>query len=323
MHFSLVKISPQDGPPSHGLDDAILPLFFALKNLGYEVEILCNQGNPRSRNIVFGSCRAPRAVGRILPRGSIIFNLEQITGESKWVNHDYMTHLRDFSVWDYSPANIAALEERGINGVLHVPPGYTPEMTRLRRDCAQDIDVLFYGLINDRRHAVISRLHQAGLAILASQEAFGHLRDALLARSRLLLNIHYYIPAKLEVVRLGYAFANAKAVVSELRPDTEIPAGLEASCAFFPYEDLVDGVRTLLADDALRRRQEQRAFDDFAAMPLAASLEKLLGRRSFASRSSGGQLSGPKPEETAARRDENAQPAEAPEALPEWLIPCS
>lgn len=293
MHFSLVKISPPGIAPAHGFDDAILPVFFALRRLGYAVEILYNRTNSRSRNIVFGSCLAPRKTGRDLPPGSIIFNLEQLTGDSKWANHDYFTHLRDFPVWDYSQANIAALARHGIHTVQHVPPGYVPEMTRIRQDIAQDVDVLFYGLINDRRHAVIKGLYDAGIKILATQEAFGDVRDALLARSRLLLNIHYYVPARLEIVRLGYAFANRKAVVAELRGDTEIPAGLEGACAFFPYDALLDGVRELLADADMRKRQEQAAFTAFAAMPLTATLEKLLGRRSVPSRLAAPDDSGP------------------------------
>lgn len=279
MHFSLVRISPPDAAPAHGLDDAILPLFYALRSLGYETEVLCNRSNPRSRNIVFGSCLAPRKTGRDLPPGSIIFNLEQITGGSKWVNRDYLAHLRDFSVWDYSPGNIAALEKLGVRGAVHVPPGYVPEMTRISRDYPQDVDVLFYGLINERRHAVIKRLYDAGLKVLATQEAFGNVRDVLLARSRLLLNVHYYVPAKLELVRLGYAFANSKAVASEWRDDTEIPASLKGACAFFSYEDLLDGVRRLLADAESRKKQEDAAFAAFAAMPLVQTLEKLVGRR--------------------------------------------
>ena len=287
MHFSLVRISPPDSAPSYGLDDAILPLFHALRSLGYETEILINRSNPRSRNIVFGSCRAPRKTGRSLPKSSIIFNLEQIRDGSGWVNRDYLAHLRDFSVWDYSPGNIAALDALGIRSVEHVPLGYVPEMTRISRDVPRDVDIVFYGLINERRHAVIKGLCDAGLKVLATQEAFGNVRDALLARSRLLLNVHYSVPAKLELVRLGYAFANSRAVLSEWRADTEVPAGLEDSCAFFPYEELLDGARLLLADAGRRKKQEEAAFRAFSAMPLARTLEKLLGRRAAAIRLSG------------------------------------
>ena len=278
MHFSLVRFNPPEGGASHGLDDVILPLFYSLKRLGYTTEIRLDSVNPRSRNIVFGSCLAPRRIGRMLPPGSIVFNLEQLGGDSKWMNRDYLAHLAEFPVWDYSAANAAALESLGARAA-HVPPGYVPEMTRLRRDSPKDADVLFYGLINDRRHAIIKTLHDAGLKVLATQEAFGNLRDALLARSRLVLNVHYYVPAKLEIVRLGYVFANYRAVASERRADTEIPPGLEESCAFFAYDDLAEGVKALLADEKARARQEEAAFAAFAARPLVRTLEGLVGKR--------------------------------------------
>ncbi|MDR0826899.1 MAG: hypothetical protein LBN33_03350 [Desulfovibrio sp.] len=230
MHFSLVKLNPPESQPSHGFDDVILPLFHALSRLGYKAEILFNRVNPKSRNIVFGSCISPARAGRMLPPGSIIFNLEQISPDSKWCNAQYLAQLRAFSVWDYSGANIDALRRHGVRDLTHVPLAYVPEMTRLKPEYPQDVDALFYGLITERRDVAIRALHGAGVHILASQDAFGDLRDKLLAHSRLVLNIHHFVPARLEIVRLGYVWANKKAVVSERGADTEVPAHLEEAC---------------------------------------------------------------------------------------------
>ncbi len=279
MHFSLVKMNPEDSLPSHGFDDVILPLYHALRALGFSVEIRKNSVNPKSRNIVFGSCIAPRRIGRELPANSIIFNLEQFAEGSMWANRDYLTHLRDFTVWDYSRRNIGFLAELGVPGVVHVPLGYVPEMTRLRPDFPQDIDVLFYGAINERRREVLQRLQEHGVHLLAAQGVFGETRDVLIARAKLILNIHYYIPANLEVARLGYLWANSKAVVSEWRDDTECEAHLAGACAFFPHEKLAEGVMALLADDAARREQAERGFAAFASYPLERTLEHLAGRR--------------------------------------------
>ena len=279
MHFSLVKMNPPDALPSHGFDDAILPLYFALKSLGFEVEILFNRVNRKSRNIVFGSCIAPRRIGRMLPKGSIIFNLEQANRESKWCNRDYLTHLGDFTVWDYSRENADLLNHMGIPGVVHVPLGYVPEMTRLDPDFPPDVDVLFYGLVTDRRDAMLKRLVAEGVHTLASQDAFGDLRDNLLAHARIILNIHQFLPARLEVVRLGYVWANRKAVLSERREDTEIPDYLLEACCFAPYDALPEAAQRLLSDPIKLRRQAQRGFDAFASLPMAIELKKLLGRR--------------------------------------------
>lgn len=280
MHFSIVKINPEDANPSHGFDDAIFPLYYALADLGFEVEILFNRFNPKSRNIVFASCIAPRRVNRMLPPGSIIFNLEQFgVAGSKWCNEHYLAHLRSFTVWDYSAANVEWLKNAGIPDVQHVPLGYVPQMTRLNPCYPTDIDALFYGLVTDRRHELVRKFLAAGINTLVSQEAFGNLRDKLLAHSRLVLNIHQFLPARLEVVRLGYVWANRKPVLSEIREDTDIPEHLLEACEFAAYEDMPGAAKGLLADNERLKRRAESGFRAFSARPMAESLKKLVGKR--------------------------------------------
>lgn len=306
MHFSIVKINPEDANPSHGFDDAIFPLYHALSSLGFEVEILFNRTNPASRNIVFGSCIAPRRVSRMLPEGSIIFNLEQLGVEgSKWVGEHYLTHLRSFTVWDYSAANIAELHKAGVREAVHVPLGYVPEMSRLKEGFPTDVDALFYGLVTERRHELIQRFLAAKIHTLVSQEAFGNLRDRLLAHSRLVLNIHQFLPARLELVRLGYVWANKKPVLSEKRNDTFIPDHLADACAYAAYDDMPDAAARLLADDARLARQAEAGFKAFSSRPMAADLEKIVGRRAHA---------------FAPREPELLSEAYYARPVPEWLI---
>ena len=279
MHFSLVKMNPPDASPSHGFDDLILPLYFALRRLGFATELRFNTCNPASRNIIFGSCIAPRRIGRTIPANSIIFNLEQINENSKWCNNDYLTHLRDFAVWDYSAENIAGLDHLGVKGCAHVPFGYVPEMRRITRASNPDVELLFYGLITERRQALVSRLFNSGVHILASQAAFGALRDTLLGRTRLVLNIHQFLPARLEIVRLGYVWANSVAVLSERRHDTEIPEYLHEACAFAEYDDLFETARGLLAEPERIRQQAERGFRAFSSHPFTESVERVVGKR--------------------------------------------
>ena len=308
MHFSLVKMNPEGTPPSHGFDDAILPLYYALRHLGYQAEILFNRVNPASRNIVFGSRIAPRRIGRRLPASSIIFNLEQLNRDSKWCNKDYLAHLGDFQVWDYSLENIRFLAELGIAGAAHVPIGYVPEMTRLRPGYPEDVDLVFYGLITQRRDALIRRLVSDGIRVLASQEAFGDLRDKLLAHSRLVLNIHQFLPARLEVVRLGYVWANKKPVLSEWREDSGMPDHLREACFFAEYADIPEAAARLLQDRPRLDRQAEKGFQAFASKPMSESLRRVVGKRNHA--------------QPPAVRKESALPLRPYHARPvrEWLI---
>ena len=52
--------------------------------------------------------------------------------------------------------------------------------------------------------------------------AYGGKRDALIARAKVVLNIHYYAAQVFEIVRVSYLLANSKAVVTEIGPDTDL-----------------------------------------------------------------------------------------------------
>jgi hypothetical protein len=158
--------------------------------------------------------------------------------------------------------------------------GYVPEMTRLSDRAVPEHDVLFYGMPSPRRQIVLDELTQGGPRVnQLPTTTFGRDRDMAIADSRLYLNIHHYLPATLEVVRLGYLWANHKPVVSERRPDTELYPGLEGACLYGAYEDLAQLTRELLADENLFKAQGRAGFEAFSALSLEKSLEELVGRK--------------------------------------------
>jgi hypothetical protein len=223
-------------------------------------------------------------VGRSLPDNSIIVNLEQLVPGSLWMNNNYLSHLHDFTVWEYSRQNLEVLHQHGITRAALVPLGYVPEMTRLRTDLPEDIDVLFYGLLNKRRTDLLTRLESRNIRLyVAGGDTFGLGRDLLIARSKLVLNVHFTVPARLELARLGYVWANGKAVVSERHEQTEIPEYLEDACAYAPYEELEERVCAIVADDAARKLQAEKGHALFAANRLDDALKEIVGQRIFSS----------------------------------------
>ncbi|MDR2694989.1 MAG: hypothetical protein LBC79_01230 [Deltaproteobacteria bacterium] len=283
MHFSLVKLT-RGGHHSaaNGFDDVILPVYYALKRLGFTVEIRLNEANPQSRNIIFGSGCSPETMSLAFPRDSIVFNLEQLTVSSPWVRSDYLQHLAMFEVWDYSPRNAAFLQSMlGLSNVICVRLGYVPEMTRLDCSCPQDVDVLFYGGLNDRRMAVLQKLTAAGVNPVILQRVYGAARDTWIARSKIVLNMHYYTPANLEVARLGYLWANKRTVLSEFGPETECTPELAEACRYCAYDDLTETAVNLLADDEARKKMALAGFTAFSAMSLTDELKSIVGTRIF------------------------------------------
>ncbi|MDR2604130.1 MAG: class I SAM-dependent methyltransferase [Desulfovibrio sp.] len=280
MHFNLVKIV-QEGAQSPHFDDVILPLYYALCRLGYNVKVSVNFINTLSINILFGTCNIPGFLDEHLPANTIIFNLEQISSNNNpWSNTKYIEHLRRFTVWDYSRRNAGFLRKSmGLENVMEVRLGYVPEMTRLACDYPQDIDVLFYGAVNERRGHTLDALKEAGLRTVVLTDAYGLERDHFIARSRCVLNVHFYTPATLEIARLGYLWANRKAVVSERQKTTEIDSGLEESCRFCLYDDLVAATCEIARSKTAGTRQGEAGYAAFTALRQEDFLEAVVGRR--------------------------------------------
>lgn len=145
------------------------------------------------------------------------------------------------------------------------------------------IDVLFYGALNKRRRQVLDAIQQVGLKLVLLPGMYGAERDYMIARSRLILNVHFYSPATLEIPRLGYLWGNCKCIVSERAPETEVPDGLEEVCAYCAHEDIIGTVTRLVRNKAERNAQAERGFDAFTRHGQEDYLEALVGRKSYKS----------------------------------------
>jgi hypothetical protein len=246
--------------------------------MGADVSSTTNQYRPDAINIVLGGHLLGAAALDSLPADSILYNFEQICSGSLGTLADYQQALGRFSVWDYSRRNLEQLLLRHPRGDFrHVPLGYVPELTQVGAAPAQDIDVLFYGSINERRKRVLDELQALGLAVHAVFGVYGAERDALIARSKLVLNVHFYPAQIFEVVRVSYLLANHKAVVSECTPQTEIDPDLRAGLEVVDYGLLVQACVDLLRDGPRRIALERRGWECISARSEAAILANVLG----------------------------------------------
>lgn len=234
--------------------EIVIGLAAALRALGFVV--VTRQG---------GDGHAPLDCGRLLiiagngldndttitklPRDTIVYQLEQFN--SPWLKlPHYIKLLQRCVVWDFSPSNVRMLRKLGCSRVQLCRIGYAPELERINHSVTQDIDVLFYGSMNKRRQKIISRLRQAGIAVTAPCEGgvpcYGKERDDLIARSKIVLNLHYYADACLEVARVSYPLANQVVVVSEKGSDTELDDLFATGIVFADTDDLVEMLQITL-----------------------------------------------------------------------------
>jgi hypothetical protein len=268
QRYCIWIVSPPGYTHSRCFEEVALGLSEAFGALGCDAPIVTQPEHVTGTPIILG-CNLLGPVAP--PAGAILFNLEQISLDSAWLGNGYIELLRRHRVWDYSTRNIIALSELGIEATL-CGIGYSPGLTRISPAPVQDIDVLFVGSMNERRHAVLQGLADRGVNVFTAFNLYGQERDALCARAKIVLNIHYYEAKVLEIVRVSYLLANRIPVVSESGQDLALEASLAEGIAFAPYDELMPACLRLLADGEGRARLGQRGFEIFSTRDQAAML---------------------------------------------------
>ena len=205
-----------------------------------------------------------------MPLDAIVYNSEQVsaarTPEQFIQNfHQYRKHV----VWDYSETNIRALRDLGIERPVHCPVGYISSMTKIMFSDTEDIDVLFYGSINSARREILDALDAAGLRVVRLFGVYGAERDQVIARAKVVLNLHFYDRPVFEIFRVSHLLANKKCVVSEDGgQDVELEAFAARAVVLEPRVRIVERCRELVADSVARKEIALRGFEEFRKIDL-------------------------------------------------------
>lgn len=162
-----------------------------LIKLGHQAELSGIDCTDESMHIIY------QAVHDIeLPKNYILMQTEIST--SHWFNTSYMKAIeKAIAVWDYCEENIPRYLVKN-QKVAIVTPGISPQQTN-----GKDIDYLFYGWINGsvRRKQILEEIEkQKSLRVITN--ALNGEMWALLARTKTVINIHYYENSPLELYRL-------------------------------------------------------------------------------------------------------------------------
>ncbi len=276
MLFAVAIVSPPANPTVGGaFREVAEAVHHSLLALGHD-SVLTNRLDLDERHtIVFG---ANHLVHYDLepPKKPIFYNLEQLGNDSPWMTMpEFVDLLLRYPTWDYSQANIEYLAGLGLPRPIHVPIGYVPELRRIA-PAPEDIDVLFYGMLSKRRYAVLRDLHDRGFRVKWLSGALGENRDRWIARSKIVLNIHYWDAKIFEIARVSYLLANRRAVVSERGADPALERELASGVAFADYDALVDRCVELLADERARRKLAERGYQAFSAHDQVAIVDRAL-----------------------------------------------
>jgi hypothetical protein len=268
-------------PDGYGFSLCLLELCelltFSLQDLGFDTTFGINRIEPDRRNVFVGCHLMDPSLIPEVPTDSIIFNTEQIYDQDpfNW-NENVFAWVRNFQTWDYSPQNVAAFAACGVPGVKLLRLGHQPQLARIPKAPVQDIDVLFYGSITERRLAMFDQIRERGLELVTLFRVFGTERDEYISRSKVVLNMHNHASEIFEIVRVHYLLSNSVAVVSEVNASTSIPDGYREAVAGVPYESIPDECVRLVRDDVARKALEETGFNVISRLPQTAFTKALL-----------------------------------------------
>lgn len=145
----------------------------------------------------------------------IPYQLEQLDNNKWFFNQNTLDILKNATwVWDYSIENCNFLKNNNIKSYF-LPMGYHPSLKKITDSYCKDIDVLFYGTMNKRRELILQNIKNKNLNVKVLHNVFGLERNMYIARSKIVLNIHYYENMTMEIARISYLINNNRFILSE------------------------------------------------------------------------------------------------------------
>ena len=240
FHISLVAINEH-----HRMyDELCMVVRNSLIDLGHSCTIASNVYEAGATNILLGSTifasRHLQLTERLWGKPYIVYQLEQLDDAHGLLNEwpEYRELLANATeIWDYGPSSAQYLRDRGFHRVAYLPPGFHPCLESFRPSPTSDFDVAFCGAPHPRRKAVLDALAAKGAKVAFIYGIYGGERNAIVARSKIVLNVHAWDDLKaLETVRLSLMLANGCFVISEVGDHNPYGDGL----VYAGYDALVE-----------------------------------------------------------------------------------
>lgn len=258
MRWKVWVVTPRGDAHWQGLAMAAEGVAVALAELGLGGDSVHSHEVPKADRLVIFN--AHRLDDQKIPDDAIIYNAEQVQDSPEWRAHPYSSLLRSHTVWDYSRVNIERMKALGVERAVHCPIGYWPGLvTAASMVVDQQVDVLFFGSLSDRRKQILLAIAGAGLTVKALHGVYGPNREAWIARSKIVLNLHYYQNPIFEIFRVSHLFANRKCVVTEDGGcDPELEAIARRGAVYVPTAKIVNACTTLVRTQSLRTEASER-----------------------------------------------------------------
>lgn len=166
----------------------------------------------------------------------VIFQLEQ-TVSSRWFTPQYMKILKEsLGVLDYSLTNIEFLAKNGLRypNVHYLPIGASLDESAAVGKRPRKYDFVFYGdsLSSSRRQKFLEELQKV-YSVKICNDLFGEELYAVIREAKVVINIHYYDGALLEMPRICECISLGVPVLSEGTLDQGEYPELKGGVKFF------------------------------------------------------------------------------------------
>ena len=254
-------------------------IHFSVLELGLKSQITFNycDNNPSTKNIVLGAHLLNDNLIEDIPENTIIFNTEQIESITEnWKKKILNLAKKNIIFWDYSQYNLDYLSKTiNIKGKLF-QIGYQKELNRINHNIDKNIDVLFYGSINARREHIINKLKDKKINVKTLFGVYGNERDDLIARSKLILNMHMYDSKIFEIVRVFYLLTNSIPVLTEAGSDTKFNNDFLDLICKSTYENIEKNIIYLLENDKKRIELGENGLNAIKKFPQIKFTEQIL-----------------------------------------------
>ena len=125
----------------------------------------------------------------------IVFNQEPLRAKQrKFMHFEYFVWMNQADeLWDYDEENVKYLKLIRPDAKLHLLKPYK----EWPKEAEKDIDILFYGSMNDHRKKILDELSKRhNVKVLT--KCWGDELDSWILRSKILLNLHYYTETALQ-----------------------------------------------------------------------------------------------------------------------------
>ena len=210
--------------------------------------------NPKVKNIIFGAHLLNDDMINSIPSNTIIFNTEQIESINEiWKRRILLLASKGIVFWDYSNHNLDLLHTKlNVKGRLF-EIGFQSNLQRIKINENKEVDVLFYGSLNNRREKIINNLLKKNVKVKCLFGVYGKGRDDWIGKSKIVLNLHYYESKIFEIVRIFYLLTNAIPIVSEVDENTKLNNNYLKGIKGSNYEDVEKNILSLLENEKERK----------------------------------------------------------------------